>query len=83
MSLDPGPSTVQWSLSCWVRVRIHQRIGGMATVVVGTPWRHTLQSAYNLLNTYGDYETGLDTEDNHTVPPNWFLESYGPRTCSW
>ena len=28
-----------------------------------------LQSAANLLNTYGDYRTGLDTEENHTRSP--------------
>ena len=28
-----------------------------------------LQSAANLLNTYGDYKTGLDTEENHTRSP--------------
>ena len=28
-----------------------------------------LQSACNLLNTYGDFETGLDTEENHSRSP--------------
>ena len=28
-----------------------------------------LQSACNLLNTYGDYESGLDTEENHSRSP--------------
>ena len=38
-----------------------------------------LQSAANLLNTYGDFETGLDTEENHTRSPELVTGKLRPK----
>lgn len=38
-----------------------------------------LQSACNLLNTYGDFETGLDTEENHSRSPELVSGKLKPK----
>lgn len=38
-----------------------------------------LQSACNLLNTYGDFRTGLDTEENHTRAPELVSGKLAPK----
>lgn len=38
-----------------------------------------LQSAANLLNTYGDYKTGLDTVENHTRSPELVTGALRPK----
>ena len=39
-----------------------------------------LQSAANLLNTYGDFEKGVDTEENHTRSPELVSGALNPRS---
>ena len=39
-----------------------------------------LQSAANLLNTYGDFKTGLDTEENHTRSPELVSGKLRPKS---
>ncbi|MDD4185709.1 MAG: prenyltransferase [Candidatus Methanomethylophilaceae archaeon] len=39
-----------------------------------------LQSAANLLNTYGDFEKGIDTEENHTRSPELVTGALRPRS---